>query len=80
MIRFITDRWNENEPDILADKPTENLMIVSLDHQCLAVYKAPSGGWTHDVLVRLSRYFPPQWDFCGADALIGERFVGSTEI
>lgn len=80
MIKFITDVRNENEPDILTKVTAQQLLIVSLEGQFLASYCAPSSGWTHELLVRLSHYFPSQWNFCGADALIGEQFVGSTEI
>lgn len=80
MIHFITDIQHEREPDILAHKPTERLLIISLEHQLLASYNAPKDGWTHEILIRLSRYFCSQWNFCGCDAIIGELWVGSTEV
>ncbi|AUI88858.1 hypothetical protein BS333_21020 (plasmid) [Vibrio azureus] len=80
MIRFITDIKSPQEPDILTPNRFNQLLIVSLEGQLLATYNAPMNGWTHDVLVRLSRLFPQQWGYCGADALLGDQFVGSTEI
>lgn len=80
MIRFITDIQSQQEPDILTPNRFNRLLIVSLEGQLLAGYNAPMSGWTHDVLVRLSRLFPQQWEYCGADALLGDQFVGSTEI
>lgn len=80
MLKFITDIKNKNEPDFLNKREFKTLMIVSLEGQLLGRYDAPEKGWTYRVLIELSHTFPPQWSVCGADALIGEQFVGSTEI
>ena len=80
MLHFITDIRSDKEPDILTPNRFKRLLIVSLEGQLLASYESPSTGWSHELLVKLSQFVPNQWDFCGADALLGEQFVGSTEI
>jgi hypothetical protein len=79
MLKFITDR-QANEPEILEPVKDKSLLIMSLEGQCLGIYDAPKQGWTHYKLCQLSETFPEQWLFCGADALIGDQWVGSTEI
>ncbi|NGZ66575.1 hypothetical protein G6Z92_06195 [Vibrio aestuarianus subsp. cardii] len=78
--KFITDQINENEPDILTANKNYPLLIVSLDDQLLERFEAPETGWTHNTLVAMSKQFPIQWNICGADALLGEQWVGSTEV
>lgn len=80
MIKFITDICQEKEPDILTPVKDKTLLVVSLEGQLLGRYEAPEGGWTHEKLCSLNNIFPEQWQFCGADALIDDQFVGSTEI
>jgi hypothetical protein len=80
MLKFITDRLTPCEPEILEPVKDKTLLIVSLEGQCLGIYDPPNGGWTHNLLCKLSESFPEQWSYCGADALIGDQFVGSTEI
>lgn len=80
MIKFITDIQHKDEPDLLSNVSNKRLMIVSIEGQLLATYNAPTIGWTHELLVRLTRYFPSEWGYCGAEALLGEQWVGSTEI
>lgn len=80
MFTFITDVQSESEPDILAINQHKPLLIVSLEGQWLARYNPPSSGWTHRKLNSLAHSFPDQWDFCGADALLGDSWAGSTEI
>ncbi|EGR0468618.1 hypothetical protein BC355_17615 [Vibrio cholerae] len=81
MLVFITDtQSNRTEPDILADVRFKRLIIVSLEGQFLSAYNAPRQGWTHHILESLAHSFPNQWEICGADAYIGEQWVGSTEI
>ncbi|WP_305372790.1 hypothetical protein [Photobacterium leiognathi] len=79
MLKFITN-IEKGEPDILSSEAEKPLMILSLEGQLLARYEPPVNGWTHDRLTQLASEFPHQWDYCGADALLGESFVGSTEI
>ena len=80
MLTFITDIKSESEPDILTVNQHKPLLIVSLEGQYLARFNPPNSGWTHQELLLLARSFPDVWDFCGADALLGEQFVGSTEV
>ncbi|MGF1884062.1 hypothetical protein [Vibrio splendidus] len=79
MMKFITDLQGD-EPDILTPHKHKPLMIISLEGQSLRTYDAPSTGWTHDTLVQLSDFFLPQWSVCGAEAWLGEQWIGSTEI
>ena len=80
MIDFITDRMSHSEPDILYSVRYERLLIISLEGQLLGSYQPPVDGWTHSSLVELLKCFPEEWDICGADAVVGEQWVGSTEI
>lgn len=80
MIKFITDIRSSNEPDILTPVKHLALLIVSIEGQYLGKYEAPKNGWTHERLCALSETFPLQWAACGADALLGDQFVGSSEI
>lgn len=79
MLKFITD-VQSNEPDILSEVAHEKLLIMSIEGQFLASYDAPKKGWTHDVLLKMSQLFPTQWNFCGADAYLSDKWVGSTEV
>lgn len=80
MITFITDIQHEREPDILTPVKHLALLIVSIDGQLLGRFDAPNGGWSHALLNALSDQFPAQWSTIGADALLGELWVGSSEI
>jgi hypothetical protein len=80
MLKFITDIQNENEPDILTKVQHETLLILSIEGQYLGSYEPPEHGWTHEKLTSMAESFPSEWNFCGADALIGDQWVGSTEI
>jgi hypothetical protein len=80
MLNFITDICHNNEPDILAPVKHKPLLIVSIDGQLLGRYEAPKEGWTHKLLCELNAIFPKEWRFCGADALLGEQWIGSTEV
>lgn len=79
MIHFITD-VRHNEPDILTPVKNNTLLIVSIEGQLLGRFDAPKEGWTHNSLCDLNTSFPEQWLFCGADALLGEVWIGSTEV
>jgi hypothetical protein len=79
MIKFITDICNK-EPDILTPVKNNTLLIVSVDGQLLGRYEPPKGGWSHKRLCDLNAIFPQEWLFCGADALLGEQWIGSTEV
>ena len=80
MLTFITDRRNESEPDLLTNNRQNTLLIVSLEGQWLAQFEPPATGWTHQALNELVPSFPLEWDFCGADALLCEKWIGSTEV
>ncbi|MGR5178869.1 hypothetical protein [Vibrio mediterranei] len=80
MITFITDIRKDDEPDILTAVKHEALLIVSIEGQLLNRFEAPMLGWSHESLCALSDTFPKQWSVCGADALLGEQWVGSSEV
>jgi hypothetical protein len=79
MIKFITDIQG-NEPDILTQHKHKRLLIVSIEGQYLNSYEPPRLGWTHEALTKLAALFPTEWNYCGADAMLGDQFVGSTEV
>ena len=79
MIKFITDIQG-NEPDILTPHKHKHLLIMSIEGQYLNSYEPSEAGWTHDSLSKLVEFFPSEWNTCGADALLGDQFVGTTEI
>lgn len=79
MIKFITDIQG-NEPDILTPHKHERLLIMSIEGQYLNSYEPPKTGWTHEALTKLAALFPVEWNICGAEAVLGNQFVGSTEV
>lgn len=80
MIKFITDITSKSEMNILEPVKDKNLLIVSLEGQLLGSFEPPKNGWTHDDLCEKNKTFPKEWNVCGADALLGEQWVGSTEV
>jgi 5'-deoxynucleotidase len=80
MITFITQQETTEEPDILTSNQSRSLIVTSLEGQQLALFLAPEEGWTHEKLCALNDTFPPQWHVCGAEAYLGDQWVGSTEV
>lgn len=80
MITFITNQLTTHEPDILTECKHQNLLVMSLEGQQLALIIAPREGWSHERLCDLNACFPPQWTVCGAEAYLGQQWVGSTEV
>jgi hypothetical protein len=80
MIIFATEKRHRNEPDILKTHKHQNLLITSPEGQRLALFIAPEKGWTHQSLCDLNANFPPQWEFCGAQAYLGEQWIGSNQL
>lgn len=54
----------------------ERLLILSPDNQYLAAFEAPKSGWNPQQLKRHQANFPQEWDFCGANAYLGEKCIG----
>lgn len=79
MICFITNQLND-EKDILTPVMTRPLLILSTEGQLLARFDSPATGWTHHALCQMNIVFEPAWSFCGADAYLGEQWVGSSEV
>ncbi|WP_291608323.1 hypothetical protein [Comamonas sp.] len=55
------------------------LTVRDLDGAEIAAVAAPDGGWTHPALVLTAQELAGKTDG-GADAFIGGRWVGSTEV
>lgn len=79
MICITTDRWNENEPDILSAHRHKPLRIKLGDSGIEITEPAPVEGWTtaalNDSANRLYAGFSEV-----ADAFLGHQWVGSTEV
>ncbi|EOW6411049.1 MULTISPECIES: hypothetical protein [Cronobacter] len=75
MITYITDQHN-GEADILASHQSEILILRNLEGSELLRVTAPETGWTHEALCAIQ----PVESEEGADAYLGEQWVGSTEV
>lgn len=78
MITFITD-CREGEPDILTPVMYETLLVTDLNGVELFSLPAPVGGWTTESLNSLSSQYR-DLNESGAEAYIGDVWVGSTEV
>lgn len=74
MICFVTDTLS-NEPDILASVRMLPLSIKGLEGELLRSISAPPGGWTHELLCEAGQDLVE-----GAEAFLGVKWVGSTEV
>ena len=77
-ITFITD-VKAGEPDILSPVRGETLHIKDLDGQPITTIPAPYKGWTHQVLKATAEQLAAKTSD-GANAWLGEHWVGSTEV
>jgi hypothetical protein len=78
MLKFITDVQND-EPDILTPVKHNDLLITDLDGVQMLIIPAPEGGWSDELLWAASdRYIAKTAN--GAEAYLGEQWVGSTEV
>ena len=75
MLTYVTDVQGD-EPDILTARRYDVLIIRTLDGNVLLRKSAPEGGWTHKKLMENQ----PANTEEGADAFLGEHWVGSTEV
>lgn len=78
-MKFITDVIGD-EPELLTPLiAMEPLTIVDLFDRSVVLfrYEAPPGGWSHESLCSLDIPIPK---LQGADAYLGQEWVGSTEI
>lgn len=78
MIFFITNIL-EGENDILSSIKNEILYIVSLDGILMEKITPPEQGWTHSLLEKQAKILEHKTSL-GADAFIGSKWVGSTEV
>ena len=78
MINFITDVRGSHEPDVLAPVAHRALELRGLDGAVLLAVPAP-GIWTHSSLVALAKEHAALTEG-GADAYLGDCWVGSTEV
>lgn len=76
-IRLVVDRWNESEPDILTAVKHQHLTVTDLDWKLIFWVPAPACGWTEKVLIDAT---DPIDAPLGADAFVGQQWVGSTEV
>lgn len=77
-MHLITDT-RRDEPKLLSALRYERLQIADLDGEELASCPAPESGWTHEGLCEQVS----QLDFdrsMGADAFLGDYWIGSTEV
>jgi len=79
MITFVTDVLGQHEPEILKPVANEALVIRSLDGEVIYSTRAPVGGWTHPALMQLSAEIE-LITYRGAEAYIGDQWVGGTEV
>jgi len=79
LITFITDRRGESEPEILPRIAAGPLVIKNLQGKHLLAFPAPAGGWTHKGLCGVAQTIDPL-TADGADAFVGDDWVGSTEV
>lgn len=80
MIKIITD-IKPGETDILSAVKHEKLVVTNLDKKTLASYSPPTNGWTTSVLWYVVEHvIPESLVDKGADAYLGEQWVGSTEV
>lgn len=78
MITFITDE-RMAEPDILAPVKREVLRVTQLDGQLIKAIAAPRRGWTHEALETAAEQLALKTR-SGAEAYLGDAWVGSTEV
>lgn len=78
MITFITDVRGSHEPDVLTPVAHQALELRCLDGTVLLAVPAP-GVWTHIALVKLAEEQEALTEG-GADAYLGDCWVGSTEV
>lgn len=78
MICFITDT-RSGEPEILPQLVHDTLTIRDLAGAIIGCKSAPDGGWTHDRLVAEAEAHA-HITVEGANAYLGEQWVGSTEV
>lgn len=80
MIKFITDQQAE-EPDILSPLRNENLIITDLEKKELSRISPVNGPWTHEKLEQVAQeLYDNRITRHGADAYLGDQWVGSTEV
>ena len=79
MITFITDVRGSHEPDVLTPVVAlRTLELRGLDSTVLLAVPAP-GVWTHAALVRMAEEHAALTED-GADAYLGDCWVGGTEV
>lgn len=78
MITFVTDQ-QAGEPDILTPVALLELRVIDLQGAEIHREPAPDHGWTHSRLQALAVLLEHQTQ-SGADAFLGDNWVGSTEV
>lgn len=87
MISFVTDILAPGESCLLDGVTHADMTIRALSGECIATFAAPSpGGWTHAEALRVNELIHQEprmreaLRVNGADAYIGEQWVGGTEV
>lgn len=78
MIQFVTDQ-KPGEIDILGSHNDKDLLVTDLDGQRIECFPAPANGWTHAYLETIAKGLA-HLTANGANAFLGEHWVGSTEV
>ncbi|NLC22646.1 MAG: hypothetical protein GX771_12210 [Halomonadaceae bacterium] len=80
MIKFVTDH-KPGEPNILEGNDMKPLLVKNLDGDLLSTL-VPSEPWTHEGLcgLALETFVDEKAIRYGADAYLGDVWIGSTEI
>ena len=79
MITFVTDVVRAGELDILSSIKMQTLSITDLSGVVIDTIPAPKRGWTHQLLEQVAAEYAEQTRQ-GANAYLGESWVGSTEV
>lgn len=78
MITFVTD-IRLGEVDILSQAQHNVLLIKNLNGDAITSITPPQTGWSHRSLTEVAEDLPPETER-GADAYLGNVWVGSTEV
>lgn len=78
MITFVTDT-KEGETDLLGDTRKQPLVVLALDGSLITEIGPPLNGWTHEALENQANILS-QKTRQGAEAFLGNTWVGSTEV
>ncbi len=79
VINVVTD-CRPGEPDIILGREFEPLLVVREDGELVKKVLAPEGGWTRIKIVLCPALTVVSEDVYCFDALLGDTWIGSTEV